>query len=307
MNVNMRLPEDTSAYNLCNLMLESSHILIAGATGSGKSVLVDDIIYSVLGQHFPFKSNPEGVQLVLIDTKKVSLIKYIDLPHTIAYVTENDEIIKELDHVIEIMMDRYTAMQSKRQTLYDGCKIMVIIDELADLMTTCKEEVMPRLQRIAQLGRAAKIQLIAATQCPKRDIIPAQLTVNFTGRVALRCNNAIESRQIINENGAEKLPKYGKAIYQHSDGTIYRVIVPYTSDEDINARVSHWEKYGKIYADTQTASEPLIGAGATVSKKEKINDGLAKGLFFIKVMIPVLLAYGPLLAIALYVAYKALY
>lgn len=241
------LPTPQTGYNFCNLLLDAPHVIIGGATGSGKSVLIDDIIWTVLGQHYPFANDPNGVQMVLIDPKKVTLRKYLGVPHVIDYLTENDEIIAFLDSIIETMMDRYDDMTKKGLELYDGCKILIIIDELADLMTTCKKEFVPRVQRIAQLGRAAKIQIVAATQCPSREIIPAKVTVNFTGRVALRCNNAIESRQLINKNGAELLPRHGKAMYLHADGAYYNAEIDLTSKKALSERIDFWKAQGPLY------------------------------------------------------------
>lgn len=272
MNYIMILPDPASYDVLADRMLNSGHLLIAGTTGSGKSVLIDNILWSALGRYFPSTNNENSINFILIDPKKVSLAKYKRVPHTIGYASENDDIIKLLDRVIDIMMSRYDEMQVKNLTMYDGTKILVVIDELADLMTTCKNEVMPRLQRIAQLGRAAKIQLIAATQCPKREIIPAQLTCNFTGRVALHCVNAIESRQIINTSGAELLPQYGSALFQNSNGVIGRFAVEMVPANEINKRIEHW-------ADQYT---PSVTYNKRKSKvKEKLLAGCGAFMLFL--------------------------
>ena len=222
----------------CLRMLRGSHVLIAGATGSGKSVLINSIIYTML------VFNPNQAQLILIDPKRVELVKYRKLPHTIAYETEPAQIVSVLKRSVLLMENRYKEMQRQRVTEYNGAKVYIVIDELADLMTTNQRQVMPLLQRIAQLGRAAKIHLICATQCPNRKVIPAELTLNFTDKVALRCDSAIESRQVIGCNGAEKLPLYGKAFYK-SPGNVRPIIVPYTDEIKLLERVEMWENLSK--------------------------------------------------------------
>jgi len=224
----------------CDNMLKGSHLLIAGATGSGKSVLLNSIIYTLLAKCSPVSD--KGCQFILIDPKRVELNSYKKLPHTLKYCTENKDIIKALDYTIDIMEYRYKYMQRKHIKLYDDFAIYVIIDELGDLMTTCKKEVMPRLQRIAQLGRAAKIHLIACTQCPNRRVIPAELTLNFTDKVALKCDTAIESKQIINIAGAETLPPHGTAYHRSSNG-LKLVGIPLTPDIELLKRIDFWIKY----------------------------------------------------------------
>lgn len=277
------LPTPNTHYSFCDLVFEASHVLIGGTTGSGKSVFIDEYIYSALGRF-----TPEQLNLVLIDPKRVSLFKYKNLPHAIAYETENDRIIAALDNVIKEMEKRYNYMQSTGAVKYSGAYIVVVIDELADLMVTCKNAIMPRLQRIAQLGRAARIKLLAATQAPNRKVIPAELAVNFTGRVALRCLSAIESKQIIGKAGAENLPQHGKAIYLHSNGRYYDADIIKVSDYEIENRIRFWESQkpvvkaayypdsnGAINIDSNTFTDvqpaPRFGFWRNMSRNEKIN------------------------------------
>lgn len=215
------------------LLPKASHILIGGTTGSGKSTFIEDYIYSVVTTKYPWE-----VMFCLVDPKKVALVEFKNLPHTDRYVTEVSETLKLLDDVIFTMNNRYKYMAERGLKKYDKTKLVVIIDELADLMTVCKRELMPKLQRIAQLGRASGIMLICATQCPNRKIIPAELTVNFDGRVGLRCLDSIESKQTIKRKGAELLPQYGKAIYLHSNGRYYELTVPKIEQSELDRVVS---------------------------------------------------------------------
>ena len=221
--------------NLCLDMQNQAHILIAGSTGSGKSVLVNSFIYSML-----YKS-PEKLELILIDPKRVELVKYRKLPQCRKYATENRDIIAALSHAIDTMEKRYKQMQRHGTVKYDGSEIWIIIDELADLMTTCKKQVTPLLCRLTQLGRAANIHVLAATQRPTREIITGQIKVNLDCRIALRCPARQDSVNIIGRGGAELLPRYGNGYYMVPAGITLEEI-PYTEPETINNTIEHWTK-----------------------------------------------------------------
>lgn len=226
----------TGFYNeLCEKIVNDTHVLIGGATRSGKSVLVDNIIYYLLRNR-----TPNNTRLILIDPKKVSLRKYINLPHVDAYADNNADIISTLKNLVGFMEELYTDMQARGIYKSDGAHFFVIVDELGDLLTTCKKECLPLLQRIAQLGGASNIHLIACTQSPSRKTIPAELVLNFTGRVALRCASATESKQVLNGfTGAEKLPKHGYCIY-NDNGIINKYTIDMLPDESINEIVNYW-------------------------------------------------------------------
>lgn len=219
---------------VCLDMLTQPHLLIAGSTGSGKSVLINSLIYTAL-----YKS-PLRCRFILIDPKRVELIDYKHLPHTIAYASEPPDIVTALVTAAEIMENRYKRMQEARIKKSTESEIYVIIDEFADLMTTQKRETMPLIIRLAQLGRAANMHLIIATQRPTRDIINGQIKVNIDSRVALRCPTAQDSRNIINAKGAETLPRYGCGYYLTPSGCEL-VKIPMTPPEAIAERVQWWE------------------------------------------------------------------
>lgn len=220
----------------CEPLLHAPHILVAGATGSGKSVLINDFLYSAVALTEPRKD-----RWILIDPKRVELYPWAHTWYTERYASEMPEIISALDFCISTMEHRYANMRNRGLTLWDGADMWIIIDELADLMTTNKKEIMPRLQRIAQLGRAAKIHLFCATQCPNRRVIPAELTLNFTHKIALRCDSAIESRQVLNDTGAELLPLHGTAILR-APGSLTRLTIPMTSSEMLAKRRAFYAK-----------------------------------------------------------------
>ena len=228
----------TPAGEMSNLMLDmlkQPHLLIAGATGSGKSVLINTLIYTAL-----FKA-PAAAMFILIDPKRVELVQYKALPHTIRYASEPADIVQDLTDTINMMERRFTEMQKTGQKETQRGHIYVIIDEFADLMTTAKKQTLPQLQRVAQLGRAAHIHLIAATQRPTRDIINGQIKVNMDSRVALRCPTAQDSRNIINVKGAELLPRHGFGYYLTPETMQPALIeIPYTDPEDLEGRVKWW-------------------------------------------------------------------
>lgn len=224
-----------NAARLCLDILKQPHILIAGSTGSGKSVLINSLIYTAL------YNAPTHTQFILIDPKRVELVQYRNLPHTQIYASEPQQITEALNAAIDIMERRYRTMQALRQRESTEKHIYIIIDELADMLTTQKRETLPQLQRLAQLGRAAHLHLIAATQRPTKDILSGQLKVNLDSRLALRCPTAQDSRNIIEVSGAETLPRIGYGYYLTPETMQpIKVEIPYTAADQITERVQYW-------------------------------------------------------------------
>lgn len=224
-----------SVYTLYKDMLTQPHLLVAGATGSGKSVVINGLIYTAL------HDSPAAVQFILIDPKRVELIDYKTLPHTITYASEPAAMIDALNQAMTITETRYRAMQRRHVKKYDGAALYVIIDELADLMTTNRRQVQPLLQRLCQIGRAANVHVVAATQCPLSAVIPTQIKVNFDSRVGLRTRSAQDSRNILSVKGCECLPRYGQGYYMTPEElTLYNI--PMHPQEDINKIVTYWQR-----------------------------------------------------------------
>lgn len=222
-------------YSLYRDMLKQPHLLIAGATGSGKSVVINGLVYTAM------YDSPAAVQFILIDPKRVELVDYKPLPHTLMYASEPGEMVEALEKAMEITESRYKAMQRQRVKKYPGGALYVIIDELADLMTTARRQVQPLIQRLAQVGRAANVHIIAATQCPLATVIPTPIKVNFDARIALRTRSAQDSRNILGLKGCELLPRYGQGYYMTPDGLkLYNI--PMQPQEDINALVKYWQR-----------------------------------------------------------------
>lgn len=222
--------------NIGNELLKSTHLLIGGTTGCGKSVLINDIVLALLNS-----ATPDTAAFVLIDPKRVELSRYKRLPFTIRYAQEPFEVIRVLSDTVRVMENRYKWMEEHGLTTFSGGTIYIIIDELADLMISPNRiQIRLLLQKILQLGRAARVSVIAATQAPNRRIIPAELVLNFTDRIALRCLSPIESRQIIGMSGAENLPKYGTGLYLNSEG-VRTVKITMATSEELQAKINYWK------------------------------------------------------------------
>ncbi|MDY4009318.1 MAG: FtsK/SpoIIIE domain-containing protein [Candidatus Limiplasma sp.] len=216
-------------------MLKQPHLLIAGATGSGKSVVINGLVYTSL------YDSPAAVQFILIDPKRVELVDFKPLPHTIKYASEPGEMVQALEMAMEITESRYKAMQTRHEKKYTGGAVYVVIDELADLMTTDRRHVQPLLQRLAQIGRAANVHIIAATQCPLAAVIPTPIKVNFDARVALRTRSAQDSRNILGVKGCELLPRYGQGYYMTPDGlTLYNI--PMQDPASVQEMLNYWKR-----------------------------------------------------------------
>lgn len=236
------------AFNNYLDMLQQPHLLIAGASGSGKSVLINSLIYTAL-----YKS-PNDLNLILIDPKRVELVDYKELPHCIAYASEPREIEDAINHAVYIMESRYKRMQAERIKKSTEADVYIIVDEFADLMTTQKKETLPPLQRLAQLGRAANVHLILATQRPTKDIVSGQIKVNMDSRVALRCPTTQDSRNILDCSGAERLPRVGLGYYLTPETMKPTLIkIHLTPPEELKARVEWWTTQAEIIKRKQQA------------------------------------------------------
>ena len=228
-------------YNLFLSMLSQAHLLVAGTTGSGKSVLVNGLICTAL-HRLPIDT-PGGAQLILIDPKRTELFPYKDLPHVLCYATEPAAMIAALQYAVNVTEGRYKAMEKAGARKYTGSDIYVVIEELADLMTTNRKTVQPLIQRLCQIARAARVHVIAVTQCPLVKVIPTEIKVNFDGIVALRTRSAQDSRNIIGCNGAEILPRYGECLYICPDlMNATRYLVPYVTDGEQASIIAFWKK-----------------------------------------------------------------
>lgn len=229
-----------SVYTPFLRLAERPHLLIAGATGSGKSVALNGIITSLLMTHTPF-----SCQFVLIDPKKVELVDYSDLPHTARYASSHPDIVRALQWAVEETDRRFTTMQRDHVKEYPGPHLYVVIDELADLMVSIKKETLPALQRLAQIGRAARVHVIACSQNIMAQTIPTVLRCNFSTILGLRTCNAQQSRFLINTSGCEMLPdpkREGKGYGFIRDGADLEKLLVYKYPDDVTESILHWWK-----------------------------------------------------------------
>lgn len=218
-------------------MANQTHLLIAGRTGSGKSTVVNGIIHSQLVQ-----KSCKQEQFILIDPKRVELCQWKNVPHCLFYsADEMASRVQALKLAIDIMMERFRIMEANGQRKYTGGNLHVIIDELADLLTTQKEEVLPLLQRIGQMGRAANVLLITCTQSPTAQILSTQLRCNYTSILGLRTRSAQDSRNIIGMKGCEKLPEFGYGYYitPRKEGI---VSLPLIQESELKRVADHWSE-----------------------------------------------------------------
>ena len=215
-------------------ILKQPHTLIAGTTGSGKSVVMNGIIYTAL-----YKAPPQA-RFILIDPKMLELWMYKDLPHTLKYCDTTADTLETLEAVTAEMMREYERIRAQGLKQSDHAHTYIFIDELGDLLTEAPQ-ITQLLARVAKLGRAANYHIIAATQNPNRKTLSAEFSANCPARLGLRCDDPIESRQIIKSPAAADLPLHGYAYYkapQHK--TPQLVKIPYYTDEELAARVKWW-------------------------------------------------------------------
>ena len=237
----MLMAPEVRIYTLYRKMLQGGHLLIAGAQGSGKSCLMESLLVTAL---CGIPGNQTAV--VLIDPKRGDYQRFRCFPHVVGYATERREIIDTMSGVIRVMNERLDYMVNKGIREYDGPTLFVFIDELADLMTDkpFKKRFSPLLQRVAQMGRAAGITIIAGTQCCLASVIDTAIKCNFASRVAMRTATAQDSRNVIEQKGAELLPNprtEGRADCIWRNGmevTIWQNLPRYT--DDFVAQLKEW-------------------------------------------------------------------
>lgn len=221
------------------------HMLIAGATGAGKSVCINTIIASLL-----FRAKPDEVKLILIDPKMVELGNYNGIPHLlIPVVTDSNKAAAALNWAVAEMMQRYKKFASKGvkdiktynklvEQENDGIKlpkIVIIIDELADLMMVASSQVEQAIARLAQLARAAGMHLIVATQRPSVDVVTGLIKANIPSRIAFMVSSQVDSRTILDMAGAEKLVGNGDMLFKAQDmDKPMRIQGPYISDDEVH-------------------------------------------------------------------------
>ena len=214
------------------------HLLIAGTTGSGKSVCINTIILSLLYRH-----TPEKCKFILIDPKMLELSTYEGIPHLLCpVITEAKKAASVLGWVVKEMESRYRLMTKEGVRNIDSYNtkhklpmpyIVVIVDEMSDLMLVAGKEIENYIQKLSQMARAAGIHIIMATQRPSVDVITGTIKANFPTRISFQVTSKIDSRTILGEQGAEQLLGKGDMLYMSSANRVVRIHAPFVSDNEI--------------------------------------------------------------------------
>jgi DNA segregation ATPase FtsK/SpoIIIE, S-DNA-T family len=283
---NMRLPlalgKDIGGEPIVANLAKMPHLLIAGTTGSGKSVAINTMILSLL-----YKLSPEECRLIMIDPKMLELSVYDGIPHLLSpVVTDPKKAVVALKWVVGEMEERYRKMSKMgvrniegfngrvrealakgemfKRTIQTGFDedtgepefeteefapvalpyIVVIVDEMADLMMVAGKEIEACIQRLAQMARASGIHLIMATQRPSVDVITGTIKANFPTRISFQVTSKIDSRTILGEQGAEQLLGMGDMLYMAGGAKITRIHGPFVSDEEVEEIVNHLKSFG---------------------------------------------------------------
>jgi S-DNA-T family DNA segregation ATPase FtsK/SpoIIIE len=279
-------------------LTEMPHLLVAGTTGSGKSVAVNTMILSLL-----FRHTPDTCKFIMIDPKMLELSIYDGIPHLLApVVTESRKAVATLKWVVREMENRYRIMsylgvrnidgynqkikegvdlrkevqvgfdQETGNPIYEPIQIenkifpyiVVIVDEMADLMIVSGKEIEASVQRLAQMARAAGIHIIMATQRPSVDVITGVIKANFPTRIAFQVSSKIDSRTILGEMGAEQLLGKGDMLFMSGGNKIKRVHGPFVDDDEVKSLVSFWKSQGKpsyradILSEARTSSDDFF-------------------------------------------------
>jgi len=265
----LALGQDVAGNPVVADLASMPHLLIAGATGSGKSVCLNSIIACLL-----FTNPPENLQLLLVDPKRVELVNFNGIPHLIApVVVETDQVVGALYWAVKTMEQRFDQFAQMgvrniegynqvaiRRNLERMPYIIFIVDELADLMMLAPEEVERLVCRLAQMARATGIHLIIATQRPSVDVVTGLIKANFPARIAFAVTSQIDSRVILDQSGAEKLLGRGDMLYMAPDAPgLLRVQGTYVSDQELNKLVKFWKK--ARHGDGSHDRQPVPWAG----------------------------------------------
>ena len=220
------------------------HLLIAGTTGSGKSVCINTIILSLLYRH-----TPDKCKFILIDPKMLELSTYEGIPHLLCpVITEAKKAASVLGWVVKEMESRYRLMTKEGVKNIDGYNtkhklampyIVVVVDEMSDLMLVAGKEIENYIQKLSQMARAAGIHIIMATQRPSVDVITGTIKANFPTRISFQVTSKIDSRTILGEQGAEQLLGKGDMLYMSSANRIVRIHAPFVAEEEIEKINNH--------------------------------------------------------------------
>ena len=268
----LALGRDTSGTPVVADLARAPHLLIAGATGSGKSACINGVIVSLLMYH-----GPESLRFIMVDPKLVELPGYNQIPHMIGKVITDLEdvhgaltwLLLQMDERYRLFrectvrnIDAYNRLARRRKKLDTLPRIVLVVDELADLMMTAPEEIEKQLVRLAQMARATGIHLVLATQRPSTDVVTGLIKANFPSRIAFAVTSQVDSRVILDSPGAEKLLGQGDMLLMRPDkAKIQRVQGSYVTDSEIKRVVDWWIERDQMENPNRPAARvaPWIG------------------------------------------------
>ena len=275
----LALGRDTSGRPVVTDLARAPHLLIAGATGSGKSACINGVIVSLLMYH-----GPETLRFIMVDPKLVELPGYNQIPHMIGKViTDLEDVHGALTWLLLQMDDRYVLFKenrvrdieaynrlARRRKKLDPLHHMVlIVDELADLMMTAPEEIEKQLVRLAQMARATGIHLVLATQRPSTDVVTGLIKANFPSRIAFAVTSQVDSRVIMDTPGAEKLLGQGDMLFMRPDkAKIERVQGSYVTDAEIRRVVDWWRERDLL----ENPDGPAVKVAPWIGLLDRLDD-----------------------------------
>ncbi len=275
--IDIKLPialgKNISGQPIVDDLASMPHLLIAGTTGSGKSVCINTIILSLLYRH-----TPDRCKFILIDPKMLELSTYEGIPHLLCpVITEAKKAASVLGWVVKEMESRYRLMTKEGVRNIDGYNvkhklpmpyIVVVVDEMSDLMLVAGKEIENYIQKLSQMARAAGIHIIMATQRPSVDVITGTIKANFPTRISFQVSSKIDSRTILGEQGAEQLLGKGDMLYMSSANKIVRIHAPFVSEDEIE----------KINNSLRIQAEPdYVDEILNFADEKEINDGQNQG------------------------------
>ena len=284
-NIPITLGKTIAGHPIVGDLVSMPHLLIAGTTGSGKSVCINTLILSVL-----YKHTPDTCKLILIDPKMLELSVYQGIPHLLSpVITEPKKATSALKWTVKEMETRYRKMTEdgvrnisgfNEKAQKEGKKVMpyiiVVVDEMADLMMVSGKQVENYIQRLAQMARAAGIHIIMATQRPSVDVITGTIKANFPTRISFQVTSKIDSRTILGEQGAEQLLGKGDMLFMSSASRMIRIHGPFVSDSEIEKVSTFLRSQGSpTYIDDITKVEDndnMLDNGSNSSDKDELFE-----------------------------------
>ena len=258
------------------------HLLIAGTTGSGKSVCINTVISSLL-----YKHSPDHCKFILIDPKMLELSSYEGIPHLLSpVITDAKKATSALSWTVREMENRYKLMSSEGVRNIDGYNqkhklkmpyIVVVVDEMSDLMLLSSREIENYVQKLSAMARAAGIHIIMATQRPSVDVITGTIKANFPTRISFQVSSKIDSKTILGEQGAEQLLGKGDMLFMSSANKIFRIHGPYISEGEIEKITSFLRSQGNpnyMEEITTVQDNSLLDDDNTGSQDELYDSAL---------------------------------